>query len=100
MLLADGEPVGTASLAAQDLAERPDLTPWLAGLVVAPHARGNGYATRLVAAIEQQGRAVPVATLWLYTNTAERIYARAGWQTVETVLHDGKPFALMQRSLG
>jgi GNAT superfamily N-acetyltransferase len=99
VLLADGEPVGTASLTAQDLEERPDLTPWLAGMVVAQHARGNGYAARLIAAVEQEARGVFVSTLWLYTNTAERIYARAGWQTVETVLHDGQPFALMQRRL-
>jgi N-acetylglutamate synthase-like GNAT family acetyltransferase len=99
VLLADGEAVGTASLTAQDLPERPDLTPWLAGMVVAPQARGNGYAALLIAAVEQEARGVAVSTLWLYTNTAERVYARAGWQTVETVQHDGKPFALMQRRL-
>jgi hypothetical protein len=44
ILLADGEPVGTASLAAHDLDERPDLTPWLAGVFVDPHTRGQGYA--------------------------------------------------------
>jgi GNAT superfamily N-acetyltransferase len=99
VLLADGEPIGTASLTAHDLDERPDLTPWLAGMFVAPHARGQGYAARLIAAIEVQAAAGSIATLWLYTNTAERIYARAGWQTVETVQHNGKPFALMRRDL-
>lgn len=99
VLLVDDQPVGTASLTAHDLQERPDLTPWLAGVFVAPHARGQGYAARLIAAVEQEARAASIATLWLYTNTAERIYARAGWKTVETIAHDGKPFALMRRDL-
>jgi GNAT superfamily N-acetyltransferase len=99
VLLADGEPVGTASLAAADLKERPDLTPWLAGVFVAPHARGRGHAARLVAAVEQEARAGSVETLWLYTRSAERIYARVGWETVEIVQHNGKPFVLMRRDL-
>ena len=36
VLLLDDWPVGTATLAARDLEERPDLTPWLAGVFVAP----------------------------------------------------------------
>jgi GNAT superfamily N-acetyltransferase len=99
ILLADGEPVGTASLVAQDLDERPDLTPWLAGVFVEPHARGQGYAGHLISAIEQEARCASIPTLWLYTHKAERIYARAGWQTVETVQHSGKPFVLMRRDL-
>jgi GNAT superfamily N-acetyltransferase len=99
ILLADDEPVGTASFVADDLEERPDLTPWLAGMFVDPHARGRGYAAHLIAAVEDACRAASISTLWLYTNTAERIYARTGWQTFETVQHDGKPFALMRRDL-
>jgi hypothetical protein len=53
----------------------------------------------LIAAIEHEARVGLVSTLWLSTNTAERVYARAGWQTVETVQHNGKPFALMRREL-
>lgn len=99
ILLEDGRPVGTASLAAEDLEERPDLTPWLAGVVVDPAARGRGLAARLVAGVEAEARARGVATLWLYTRSAERIYARAGWRKVEPVAHDGKVYALMRRDL-
>jgi GNAT superfamily N-acetyltransferase len=73
ILLANSEPVGTASLAAHDLDERPDLTPWLAGVFVVPHARGRGYAAHLISAVEQEARIASISTLWLYTNTAERI---------------------------
>lgn len=99
ILLADGEPVGTASLVAHDLDERPDLTPWLAGVFVEPRARGRRYAARLISAVEQEAHGASVPTLWLYTNKAERIYARAGWQAVETVQHSGKPFVLMRHDL-
>jgi GNAT superfamily N-acetyltransferase len=100
ILLANREPVGTASLVAQDLDERPDLSPWLAGMFVVPHARGQGYAARLMAAVESEAYAASISTLWLYTNTAERIYARAGWQTVGIIQHNGKPFVLMRREIG
>src|SRR5260370_6423410 len=42
VLLVNDTPVGTASLAAQDLEERLDLTPWLAGVFVEPQSRGQG----------------------------------------------------------
>jgi GNAT superfamily N-acetyltransferase len=70
ILLADGEPVGTASLVAHDLDERPDLSPWLAGVFAEPHARSRGYEGRLVAAVEREARAASIPTLWLYTKAA------------------------------
>jgi GNAT superfamily N-acetyltransferase len=99
ILLADTEPLGTASLVAHDLDERPDLTPWLAGMLITPQARGRGYAACLINAVEQEARAALISTLWLYTNTAERVYARAGWQTCETIQHNGRISALMKRDL-
>jgi GNAT superfamily N-acetyltransferase len=99
ILLADGRPVGTASLAEKDLEERPELTPWLAGVFVEPESRGRGYAGRLTAHVEGVCRGRSIATLWLYTRTAERIYARSGWRTVESVEHNGKTYALMRRDL-
>jgi uncharacterized protein (DUF849 family) len=39
--LVDGTPAGTASLVACDAAARPDLSPWLASLHVAPPFRGR-----------------------------------------------------------
>lgn len=98
VLLVDGNPVGTASLVAHDLDERPDLSPWLAGMFVVPSARGQGYAGRLVAAVEQEAAAAAIPMLWHYTEKAERIYARVGWETVETIQYNGRSFALMRRA--
>lgn len=99
ILLADGQPVGTASLAAHDLDDRPDLSPWLADVFVLPAARGRGHAVRLVAAAEAECRAASIPTLWLYTGAAERFYARNGWRTVETIQRVGGRYALMRREL-
>ncbi|MBV8653006.1 MAG: GNAT family N-acetyltransferase [Alphaproteobacteria bacterium] len=99
VLLADGVPVGTASFLAEDLEERPDLTPWLANVFVAPEARGRGHVRDLIAAVEAAARAAAVPTLWLFTHDADRIYARAGWRPVEAFEHRGLSTVLMRRDL-
>ena len=79
-VLFDGDaPVGTASLAHDDLDSRPDLTPWLAGVYVPPAYRGRGHAGALVRHVEGFARAAGVGTLWLYTWTAAPLYAGLGW---------------------
>ena len=42
-MLPNEVPVGTASLVTKDLPSSPDLTPWLAGVLVRPEFRGRGY---------------------------------------------------------
>lgn len=99
VLLEDGVPLGTASLIANDLEARPELTPWLAGVVVDPSARGRGHGARLVRAVEAAAREAGITTLWLYTHTAEPLYARLGWEVVERFEHGGHLCALMRRIL-
>ena len=99
VLLVDGQPLGTASLVAHDLDERPDLSPWLAGVLVLPTERRQGHGARLVAAVEAECRVAEIPALWLYTRTAEPLYARMGWKTVESFQRNGKTYALMRRDL-
>jgi GNAT superfamily N-acetyltransferase len=100
VLLVDDRPVGTASLVAHDLDERPDLTPWLAGVFVVPEARGRGHVVHLIQAVEVACRSAGVGTVWLHTADAERVYARAGWYTVEVIQREGRrPVTLMRRDL-
>ncbi|WP_158922377.1 GNAT family N-acetyltransferase [Acidisphaera sp. S103] len=99
VLLEQGKPVGSARLTHDDLASRPDLTPWLAGVFVDPAARGRGYATALVRQVEAFAAAAAVPTLWLYTWTAEQLYARLGWQRVGLETDRGKDVVLMTRRL-
>ena len=98
-VLLEGElPVGTATLARKDLDEKPDLTPWLAGVFVIPDRRGRGYVYHLFAGFEAACRSASIKVAWLYTNTAERVYQRAGWETTELIQRPGKlPVTLMRR---
>ena len=92
-------PVATASLTRTDLKSRPDLTPWLAGVFVEPAFRGRGHATTLVQRVEAFARAVGVTRFWLYTWTAESLYARLGWQRVGLEQDRGQAVVLMIRHL-
>jgi GNAT superfamily N-acetyltransferase len=99
-VLFDGAtPVGTASLAHDDLVSRPDLTPWLAGVVVDEAYRGRGCGTALVRRVEAFATASGVSTLWLYTWTAAALYERLGWRHVGPELNRGREVVLMTRSL-
>ena len=98
VLLADGAPIGTVTLARKDLDVRPNLTPWLAGVFVIPERRGRGHVHALLAAFDQACRSAAIPTAWLYTNTAERVYERAGWQACEVIERPCKlPVTLMRR---
>jgi GNAT superfamily N-acetyltransferase len=100
VLLVNDEPVGTSSLVTSDLDERPELTPWLANVFVAPKARRRGHVIPLIRVVEDVCRSAGIATLWLHTEHADHIYARAGWQRVETVERAGRiPVTLMRRDL-
>ena len=82
ILFADNVAVGTASYVKHDLPSRRDLTPWLASVLVMAPFRGQGYSGTLVRHVEAVAAAASVRTLWLYTWTAEPVYARLGWQRV------------------
>ena len=100
-VLLDGNvPVGTASLVNHDLPSRPDLTPWLAGVLVLPPFRGKGYSAALVRRVEEAA-ILSTTTLWLYTWSAEPVYAKLGWQRVGPSRDEarGIDVVLMKRSL-
>lgn len=82
VLFDDDVPIGSASLVTNDLPSRPDLTPWLASVLVRPQFRGKGYSTLLVKHVEAAATAAAGKVLWLYTWAAEPLYARLGWQRV------------------
>ena len=72
---------------------------WIAGLYVEPAFRGRGYATALIRRVEAFAQAASVRVLWLYTSTAETLYARLGWQRAGTEDERGETVVLMKRSL-
>ena len=93
---AGAELVGTASLVVQDLATRPEITPWLASVYVVPEWRRRGIAALLVerAVVEAQRLSLPALFLW--TSSAETLYAKLGWRVIERTAYCDKPIVIMQ----
>jgi GNAT superfamily N-acetyltransferase len=92
---AGGQLLGSASLVEHDLRPRPDLTPWLAGVYVAPAWRGRGVGSALVRRVVAFAAALGIPRLYLHTSTAEPLYAALGWAVVERCQYAGQDMAIM-----
>ncbi len=82
----DGLVMGTASLDANDLPVRPNLTPWLASVFVDVDHRSKGIASQLVARVEREARDRGVTRLHLHTTDRESFYAQRGWMVLERLV--------------
>ncbi|MBP8173089.1 MAG: GNAT family N-acetyltransferase [Aeromonadaceae bacterium] len=61
----------------------------LRSLAVAPACRGQGLASRLVAHLEAEAKALGVTTLYLLTNTADGLFRQLGYvDTTRTMAPD------------
>jgi len=81
----DGEAfLGTASVIASDLAERPQLTPWVAAVWVENGARGHGIGTALVDRAVQDCFALGMVRAHLCARPRMLgFYERLGWILLE-----------------
>ena len=87
-----GEFLGTASMIASDLEERPRLTPWVAAVWVEPHARRRGVGAALVDRAAEACFALGIARAYLCARPERTgFYQRLGWTLVE---QDVGPFHL------
>jgi N-acetylglutamate synthase-like GNAT family acetyltransferase len=76
--------LGTASVIASDLAERPQLTPWVAAVWVEPQARRHGIGGALVDRATRDCFALGVNRAYLCAQPARSaFYERLGWTTIE-----------------
>ncbi|WP_227368894.1 GNAT family N-acetyltransferase [Halomonas sp. M20] len=99
LALAEGRPIGTASLVKADMEVRRELTPWLASVFVLPEWRGQGVASRLVRRIEREAQEAGVTRLYLFTPDQQALYRRLGWKDKEALDYRGEWVTIMLRSL-
>ncbi|WP_193171051.1 GNAT family N-acetyltransferase [Nisaea nitritireducens] len=89
--------IGMASLVDHDLDERPDLLHWLASVYVPPAFRKTGIASALIEAVEREAALRDIACMYLYTNTAEQLYTRLGWEVSERFQRGPEGFTIMRK---
>jgi GNAT superfamily N-acetyltransferase len=94
--LHSGKLVGMVSLKFHDMDTRPDLDPWLGGLLVLPEWRNRGVGTMLMLRATEQARRLNVPRLYLWTHSAEKLYHKLGWRVVERTNYFGKEAVVMQ----
>jgi N-acetylglutamate synthase-like GNAT family acetyltransferase len=87
--------LGSAMLIPHDMDTRLELSPWLAGVFVAPERRRRGIGVSLVRRVIDDATALGVRRLYLYTPDTEQFYARLGWLLVERTSYRGTDVAVM-----
>ncbi len=76
--------LGTASVIASDLAERPQLTPWVAAVWVEPSARQRGVGGALVNRAAQGCFDLGFGRAYLCARPQRAVYyERLGWSPIE-----------------
>jgi GNAT superfamily N-acetyltransferase len=88
--------VGMVSLKFRDMDTRPDLDPWLGGLLVLPEWRSRGVGSMLMHRATEEARRLNVPRLFLWTHSAEGLYRKLGWHVVERVEYCAKEAVVMQ----
>jgi GNAT superfamily N-acetyltransferase len=91
--------IGMVSLKFHDMDTRPDLDPWLGGLLVLPEWRNRGVGMMLMHRATEEARRLNVSRLYLWTHSAEGLYRKLGWQVVERSDYFGKEAVVMQIDL-
>ena len=87
--------LGSASLIAHDMNTRMELTPWLAGVFVAPEHRRRGIGAALVRRIVAEAARLNVPVLYLYTVHSEKFYATLGWSLQEHITYREQNVTIM-----
>jgi predicted N-acetyltransferase YhbS len=89
--------VGTVSLIDCDMETRSDLSPWLASLYVLPDQRRRGVGASLVKAVVFEAKRLGIGTLFLFTDSSEALYARLGWQKMESCIYKERDVVIMRK---
>jgi GNAT superfamily N-acetyltransferase len=97
-----GQLIGSAMLLPHDMETRPELSPWLGGVFIAPEFRGRGIGSRLSCHVVQHAAELGFEHLYLYTPSAETFYARLGWSVIEHTRYRDTDVVVMshERALG
>jgi len=96
-----GQPIGTAALKLQELAELfPDKQFWLGSVFVEESHRGSKVASDMTMKIVELAQARELPHLHLQTlDLSGGLYAKLGWEPIEQFTFRGAPTLLMCKIL-
>ena len=90
---------GSAAIIEHDMDTRKELTPWLAGVYVAPEFRRQGIGSALVLHVMEQARENKIERLYLFTPDKDVFYAGLGWKMFEKTRYLGYAVTIMHVDL-
>lgn len=91
----DGALLGSAAIVAHDMETKPDLSPWLASVFVAPEQRGKGLGARLVLHVMNEAKTRGIDTLYLFTPDKVPFYQKLGWKIMTQEKYRGQEVTIM-----
>ena len=104
LLTLDGKPIATGGLYNHVglLNKLPHLKihkHWLALVYTIPEYRGKGAGSAICMEIERMAGNLGCSVIYLFTHTAENLYQRLGWKTVQRLILADKNIAIMKRDV-
>ena len=72
---------------------------WLALVYTTPVQRQKGYGALICNYIQEHAKRIDIDKLYLFTDTAERLYKRLGWTELERLLMGARNIVVMEREL-
>ncbi|AMK79165.1 MULTISPECIES: GNAT family N-acetyltransferase [Methylomonas] len=90
---------GSAAIIENDMDTRPELTPWLASVYVAPEFRRQGIGAKLVKHVMLQAKTAGVVKLYLFTPDQADFYAKLGWTAIAEEYYRDHRVTIMSVSL-
>jgi N-acetylglutamate synthase-like GNAT family acetyltransferase len=91
--------LGSAALVSSDMETKPQLSPWLASVYVAPEHRRKGVGAKLVLHVMAQAKLAGIDTLYLFTPDKQSFYHKLGWRFINEEEYHGHLVAVMQARL-
>lgn len=99
MLSEDERFVGSVSVVCDDCEARRDLGPWLASLYVLPEDRGHGRGSHLIQAAIELAKRNEVASLYVFTESAEKLFLRQGFVHFADAVTNGRAVTILRREI-
>ncbi|MBD81434.1 MAG: hypothetical protein CL840_21125 [Crocinitomicaceae bacterium] len=73
--------------------------PWVALLYTDKEYRNQGIGKALLEQIELNARTCKLDKIYLYTFTAESLYRKSGWKSIERVKYKGHNTVIMEKEI-